>query len=68
MRFVEHALAFYERHGIVIRAILSDNAWSYSRNRALRELLSREGIERRARQLEAPRRSPRSTSSWGTQR
>lgn len=31
----------------MIRAILTDNVWSYTRNRALRELLSREGIEHR---------------------
>jgi HKD family nuclease len=40
-------LAFYARHGIGVRAILTDNAWSYTQNRALRELLSREGVEHR---------------------
>lgn len=47
LQFLEHALAFYAHHGIVVRAILTDNAWSYTHNRALRELLSREGIQHR---------------------
>jgi transposase InsO family protein len=45
LRFMEHALAFYARHGIRVRRILTDNAWSYTHSRALRELLAREGIE-----------------------
>jgi transposase InsO family protein len=45
LRFIEHALAFYARHGIRVRRILTDNAWSYTHSRALRELLDREGIE-----------------------
>lgn len=43
--FVERALAFYASHGIRVRRILTDNAWSYTHNRSLRELLAREGIE-----------------------
>lgn len=43
--FVKHALAFYAAHGITIRRLLTDNAWSYTHNRALAELLAREGIE-----------------------
>ena len=43
--FVERALAFYARHGIRVRRILTDNAWSYTHNRSLRELLAREAIE-----------------------
>lgn len=45
LAFVEHALAFYRSHGITIRRILTDNAWSYTRNRALTELRAREGIQ-----------------------
>ena len=45
--FVEHALDFYNAHGITIRQILTDNAWSYTHNVALRELLAREGIQHR---------------------
>ena len=44
-RFVEQALAFYEAHGITIRRILTDNAWTYTKNRSLRELLTNRGIE-----------------------
>ena len=47
MQFIEHALAFYRRHGIEVKAILTDNAWSYTHNRTLHELLSREGIKHR---------------------
>jgi transposase InsO family protein len=43
--FVEHALAFYRARGITVRRILTDNAWSYTHNRALRELLAAERIE-----------------------
>jgi transposase InsO family protein len=45
LAFVEHALAFYRSHGITIRRVLTDNAWSYTHNRALAELLDREGIQ-----------------------
>jgi transposase InsO family protein len=47
VQFVKHALAFYRSYGISVRAILTDNAWSYTHNRALRELLAQEGIEHR---------------------
>jgi transposase InsO family protein len=43
--FVERALGFYASHGIPVRRILTDNHWSYTRNRSLRELLERRGIE-----------------------
>jgi transposase InsO family protein len=42
---MERALTFYRNHGITIRRILTDNAWSYTHNRALAELLDREGIQ-----------------------
>jgi transposase InsO family protein len=42
--FIERALAFYERHGIRPRRLMSDNAFSYVKNGSLRELLAREGI------------------------
>jgi transposase InsO family protein len=42
--FVERALAFYERHGVQARRLMSDNAFAYVKNRSLRELLAREGI------------------------
>jgi len=42
--FVERALAFYARHGVRARRLMTDNAFSYVKNRSLRELLAREGI------------------------
>ena len=45
LQLVKRALAFYESHGIHVQRILTDNAWSYTHNRALAELLLREGIE-----------------------
>jgi transposase InsO family protein len=42
--FLERALAFFAAHGITARRLMTDNALSYVRNRALRALLAREGI------------------------
>ena len=42
--FVERGLAFFERHGIQAKRLMSDNAWSYTHSRALRELLARQRI------------------------
>jgi transposase InsO family protein len=42
--FIERALAFYARHGIRAKRLMSDNAFSYVKNGSLRELLAREGI------------------------
>src|SRR5437660_7659495 len=42
--FVERALAFYQRHGVRPSRLMTDNAFSYVKNRSLRELLAREGI------------------------
>jgi transposase InsO family protein len=44
-RFVERALAFYDRHGVEPKRLLSDNAFVYRHNRSLRELLSERGIQ-----------------------
>jgi transposase InsO family protein len=38
--FIERGLAFFAEHDIQPRRLMSDNAWSYTRNRSLRELLS----------------------------
>jgi transposase InsO family protein len=43
--FVERALAFFERHGIVARRLMTDNAWAYTHNRSLRELLAARGVK-----------------------
>ena len=42
--FVERALAFFDGHGIEPKRLLSDNAWTYTHNRALAELLSGRGL------------------------
>jgi transposase InsO family protein len=42
--FTERALAFFAAHGVVVRRLMSDNHWSYVRNRSLRELLVAQGI------------------------
>jgi transposase InsO family protein len=42
--FVERALAFFAGHGIEARRLMTDNAFSYVRNRSLRELLAARGI------------------------
>jgi len=42
--FVERALAFFSEHGIVATRVMTDNAFSYVKNRSLRELLTRERI------------------------
>jgi transposase len=38
--FLERALAFYERHGITAKRLMTDNAFSYVKNRSLRQLLA----------------------------
>ena len=45
--FVEHALAFYAKHGIRVRRILTDNHWSYTKNDSLKRLLAHHKIEHR---------------------
>jgi transposase InsO family protein len=42
--FVERALAFFAAHGITARRLMTDNAFSYVKNRSLRELLAARGI------------------------
>ena len=42
--FVTRALAVFVEHGIQPRRLMSDNAWSYTLNRSLRELLRSCGI------------------------
>ncbi len=38
--FVARALEWFETQGITAKRLMSDNAWSYTRNRSLRELLT----------------------------
>lgn len=42
--FLERALGFFDRHGITARRVMTDNAFSYVKNRSLHELLAAHGI------------------------
>jgi transposase InsO family protein len=42
--FVERALAFFAQHGVAARRLMTDNGFSYVKNRSLRELLARNDI------------------------
>jgi transposase InsO family protein len=42
--FVERALAFFDEHGISTKRLMTDNSFSYVKNRSLRELLTRHRI------------------------
>jgi transposase InsO family protein len=53
--FMERALAFYKRHGIAAKCVMTDNALTYVRNRSLRELLAARGISHRTTQPYRPR-------------
>jgi transposase InsO family protein len=43
--FTKRALAFFEQHGITTKRVMTDNAWSYTHNRSLRELLAARHIK-----------------------
>ena len=38
--FVERALAVFERHGVAVKRLMTDNAFAYVKNRSLRDLLA----------------------------
>ena len=42
--FVERALAVLAQHGIESKRLMTDNAWVYTKNRSLRELLTQREI------------------------
>jgi transposase InsO family protein len=42
--FVERALSAFAARGIVARRLMTDNAWTYTKNRALRALLESRGV------------------------
>jgi transposase InsO family protein len=52
--FLERGLAAFAAKGIEVKRLMSDNAWTYTHNRALAELLSRRGV----RHLLIPPRRP----------
>jgi transposase InsO family protein len=53
--FVERALVHFRRCGITASRLMTDNAFSYTRNRSLRELLAASGIEHRTTRPYRPR-------------
>ena len=53
--FFQRALAWFAGHGIQTRRVMTDGAWSYTRNRSLSELLA----ERHVRQIVTPPYTPR---------
>ncbi len=55
--FVERALLFFRSHGIEPKRLQSDNAWTYTKNRALAELLAKEGISHRTIPPRMPKRN-----------
>jgi transposase InsO family protein len=52
--FVVRALAFFATHGIEPKRLMTDNAWSYTRNRSLQHLLAQQAI----RHLRTTKRRP----------
>ncbi|MBS1845031.1 MAG: IS481 family transposase [Actinobacteria bacterium] len=55
--FVGRALAFFCGHGIEPRRLQTDNAWTYTKNRDLADLLAREGIAHRTIPPRTPKRN-----------
>jgi transposase len=53
--FLERALTYFANHGIVAKRLMTDNGFSYVKNRSLRELLAREGIRHITTQPYRPR-------------
>ena len=53
--FVERALAFFAEHEIVAKRLMTDNGFSYVKNRSLRELLARQTIRHLTTQPYRPR-------------
>ena len=53
--FVARALAWFEHRGVTVRRLMSDNAFSYVKNRSLRELLHERGIRHLRTQPYRPR-------------
>jgi transposase InsO family protein len=53
--FLERALAFFVEHGVATKRLMTDNAFSYVKNRSLRELLARHRIRHLTTQPYRPR-------------
>ena len=55
--FVERALDWFAGHGISARRLQTDNAWTYVRNRGLRDLLAERAIPHRTIPPRTPKRN-----------
>jgi transposase InsO family protein len=55
--FIDRALAFYATLGITVRRLQTDNAWTYTHNSALRDLLAQHGIAHRTIPPRMPKRN-----------
>jgi transposase InsO family protein len=55
--FVERALAVFGAHGIEPKRLQTDNAWTYTKNRVLAQLLAARGIEHRRIPPRTPKRN-----------
>jgi transposase InsO family protein len=55
--FVQRAIGFFAAHGITARRVQTDNAWTYTHNRALRDLLDEHGIRHRTIPPRTPKRN-----------
>jgi transposase InsO family protein len=55
--FMERAIAFFRSYGIEPRRLQSDNAWTYTKNRAFAGLLDREEISHRTIPPRMPKRN-----------
>jgi transposase InsO family protein len=53
--FVERALAYFAEHSVVAKRLMTDNGFSYVKNRSLAELLARRGIRHLTTQPYRPR-------------
>jgi transposase InsO family protein len=53
--FLERALSWFAGHGIICRRLMTDGAWSYTRNTSLRHLLT----DRQIRHIVTPPYTPR---------
>jgi transposase InsO family protein len=55
--FVERALAFFAAHGVQVKRLQTDNAWTYIHNRGLAELLAAHDIQHRRIPPRTPKRN-----------
>jgi transposase InsO family protein len=55
--FVQRALDWFAAHGIAARRVQTDNAWTHTRNRDLRDVLAERGIRHRTIPPRTPKRN-----------